>query len=154
MTKRIDAYKICDNCGANYGRARFPSGRLELMSQFKKRRFCSHLCAVRKTADERRIPFWNRVDKSGGENKCWPWRGAQTSFGYGNFGANGKTITASRHAYELTKGPIPKGIGYHGTVVMHSCDNPACCNPSHLFIGSQKDNNDDRDKKGRGWWQK
>lgn len=59
------------------------------------------------------------------------------------------TVKAHRVAYELANGPIPKGDGPHGTVVMHSCDNPLCCNPAHLSIGTQADNLRDMAEKGR-----
>jgi hypothetical protein len=155
VSKRIYAISICQNCGNAYERRRFPSGKLELISQFKKRRFCSHSCAVKKTGQERTLPsFWDGVDKSAGNDACWPWKLAINANGYGSFWHTGKCYTASRYAYELANGPIPFGKGYHGNVVMHSCDNRACCNPRHLRIGTQGDNNRDRDAKGRGWWQK
>jgi hypothetical protein len=86
---------------------------------------------------------------SGGPDACWPWRGALNSFGYGNVGEDGFTLTASRVAYELTYGFIPPGEGYHGNVVRHTCDNPPCCNPRHLVLGTQADNNRDRDARRR-----
>ena len=93
--------------------------------------------------------FWDYVDKSAGENACWPWLRAINKNGYGSVWIDKKCVTASRIAYELTFGPIPKGDGYHGLVVMHSCDNRPCCNPKHLSLGTQRDNNKDRDEKGR-----
>lgn len=149
MTRRIEASNTCENCGAVYSRRRFPCGKLELMSQFRPRRFCSQKCSAKKTGQERKIPFWDRIDKSGGPEACWPWTGALNSFGYGNVGEGGFTLTASRVAYELTYGFIPRGDGYHGTVVRHTCDNPPCCNPRHLVLGTQADNNHDRDVRRR-----
>jgi hypothetical protein len=150
MSKRIEAFNVCEHCGITYGRPRFPSGKLELMSQFSKRRFCSHQCSVSQTGQERAIPFWDRVDRSAGPDACWPWTGAINKSGYGSYCvAGGAVRTASRVAYELTHGPIPPGPGYHGLVVMHSCDNRPCCNPKHLSLGTQADNNFDRDQKGR-----
>ncbi len=74
---------------------------------------------------------------------CWPWK-RPAAAGYGTFLANGKTHSAHRFAWMLAFGPIPEGMR-----VCHRCDNPPCCNPSHLFLGTQADNMHDRDAKGR-----
>ncbi len=58
-------------------------------------------------------------------------------------------VTATRASYEMFVGPIPRGIGHHGTCVLHRCDNPSCVNPEHLFLGTNADNVHDMDKKGR-----
>lgn len=86
--------------------------------------------------------FWAKVMK-GGPAECWPWVGAKKSSGYGNFAGIGTSI-ASRVSWELTKGPIPSGL-----FVCHHCDNPPCCNPTHLFVGTQRENISDMFKKGR-----
>ena len=87
----------------------------------------------------------DRIDMSG---RCWNWLGAKTGRGYGHFGlrVNGKQfyIKAHRAAYELANGIAPGD-----KEVMHSCDNPSCCNPSHLVLGSHKANMTDMKKKGR-----
>jgi hypothetical protein len=87
--------------------------------------------------------FWEKVDRSAGTAKCWPWIAkARHKFGYGYFNydtANGKNRTkikaAHRLAYELAYGRIPEGLS-----VRHACDNPPCCNPRHLSLGNQTEN--------------
>ncbi len=88
--------------------------------------------------------FWQRVDKTGGDDKCWPWTGALTPQGYGVTTLNWKYITAHRAAYYYTHGEIEPGKH-----VCHRCDNPPCCNPAHLFSGTTQDNTADMVSKGR-----
>lgn len=85
--------------------------------------------------------FWDKIDTSGGQNSCWEWTAARTRYGYGQF----RGMRAHRLAHALKHGSDPKGLH-----ICHSCDNPPCCNPSHLFAGTAKDNVDDRNRKGRG----
>lgn len=88
--------------------------------------------------------FWSKI-KQGMPNDCWEWQADKIPTGYGSF--RDKVHMASRLAYEFEYGPIPEGM-----FVLHKCDNPPCCNPSHLFLGTQRDNVKDRDAKGRGFW--
>jgi hypothetical protein len=84
--------------------------------------------------------FWPKVDQSGGPDACWPWTAYCQPNGYGEFDKK----WAHRVAYELAIGPITPG----GTIC-HTCDNPRCVNPSHLFLGTQGDNVRDMVAKGR-----
>lgn len=89
--------------------------------------------------------FWSKVDVRK-ETACWLWRGeARHLFGYGAFHpAHGQTEGAHRVAFEIMNGPIPDGMA-----VCHHCDNPPCCNPAHLFLGTPGDNVRDAQTKGR-----
>lgn len=78
------------------------------------------------------------------ENGCWLFLGAWNKDGYGNVTYMGRTFSAHRLAYELLVNVIPRGIS-----VLHHCDNRACINPDHLFLGTQDDNVQDMISKGR-----
>lgn len=75
---------------------------------------------------------------------CWEWQGGKLTGGYGEFKINFKNVTSHRFSYEIHKGKIPKGM-----CVCHSCDNPPCVNPEHLWLGTSKENTSDRHNKGR-----
>lgn len=87
--------------------------------------------------------FWPKVDVRS-DAECWVWRAARDSDGYGHFHDGTKMTTAHRFAWSLLNGDIPAGMS-----VMHSCDNPPCCNPAHLSIGTNVENTRDREAKGR-----
>lgn len=126
----------CEACGCEFKKQRGTRGR-----------FCSRTCwgtrmstnnpSLRSTPDD----FWNRVSV-GAVDECWEWTGARTSYGYGSVGYQRKSWLAHRLALYLTTNQSPESV-------CHTCDNPPCCNPNHLFGGTRKDNNEDRHAKGR-----
>lgn len=86
--------------------------------------------------------FWSRVNKAD-ENDCWLWNAGKTKR-YGYFFVHPRNQLAHRVAWMFTYGEIPDG-----KVICHKCDNTFCCNPNHLFIGTQADNVKDMEMKGR-----
>jgi hypothetical protein len=86
------------------------------------------------------LRFWSKVDV-GGPDDCWPWTKSKRLGGYGQFMLAPQTPRiASRMAYVFNHAtPIPDGL-----VVRHKCDNPPCCNPQHLELGTHGENMQDR----------
>lgn len=132
-SKRSTTPAICQHCGITF----FPF----VNAQGK---FCSQRCngAQRKRSLADRL--WGQVTKT---ESCWLHQGSKNSRGYGRVGSDdhghGMRL-AHRVAWEVTYGPIPAGLS-----VLHRCDNPACCRPDHLFLGTQSDNMRDMVTKGR-----
>lgn len=121
-----------------------------------KDKFCSTDCYHLSTRGKHRYKpiqgtlserLWPRVDVRS-PSECWEWQGAiLQNVGYGQLWDNRikRNIGTHRAAWEVTNGPIPDGLH-----VLHRCDNRPCCNPSHLFLGTHKDNMRDKMAKGRG----
>lgn len=89
--------------------------------------------------------FEANLDPQRKPDECWLWLGTRFTQGYGYFRMSGKTGKAHRASYLLFVGEVPEG-----SHVLHRCDNRACVNPAHLFLGSNLDNMRDRDAKERG----
>lgn len=85
--------------------------------------------------------FWKYVKKT---SNCWNWIGGINKFGYGRIALKPKVLLVHRFSYELHKGNIP-----YDRYVLHSCDNPKCVNPAHLYLGTYKDNSRDMYSRGR-----
>ena len=98
---------------------------------------------ARKTVEAR---FWAKVNVRGPDD-CWEWTAqARHNGGYGKMSAGrGIILRAHRLSWNLHHGPIPDGM-----CICHRCDNPSCCNPAHLFLGTHLENVHDMWAKDRG----
>lgn len=85
----------------------------------------------------------------GSTDECWEWQAYRKPKGYGQTKFNGVTCKSARLAFMLFYGQMPDKLH-----VLHRCDNPPCCNPFHLWLGTNEENMKDRDAKGRGRWGK
>ena len=139
--------KPCEQCGVDFRRS------VRYADKFwSTKRFCSPSCAARwsnlhrlRTTTEDR--FWSYVDQRAGQGPngdCWEWTAGRLEAGYGRLSVGASEVKAHRYAWETAYGPIPTGM-----MVCHHCDNPPCCNPNHLFIGTAVDNSDDKVAKQR-----
>lgn len=100
---------------------------------YPKQKYCCVVCAFRSNLGP--IP----------DEGCWEWQGSTAAFGYGEFRYNDKLIRAHRYSYELHYGPIDGDLS-----ILHGCDNPRCCRPTHLSAGTQADNMNDVAVRYRG----
>lgn len=133
--------RSCTQCGVTFTRGN------RTATQWASAKYCSQRCngaSRERPLDER---LWALVNV-GAPDDCWEWQGGRHRFRYGRLGLGGergrRTEYAHRISYILAHGPIPEGL-----YVCHHCDNPPCCNPDHLFLGTPSDNARDMSAKGR-----
>jgi hypothetical protein len=88
--------------------------------------------------------FWGNIKRDDEGNKCWEWKGRVNDYGYGTLSFAGTTVLAHRLSYVIENDDIPNNL-----YILHRCDNPPCCRPDHLFLGTQSDNILDSVAKGR-----
>lgn len=84
--------------------------------------------------EEQSKRFWAKVNKKG-DNECWEWIAAKNNKGYGQFRIGGVSKSTHRISYIIHKGEMPDGL-----MICHTCNNPTCINPNHLYAGTGKDN--------------
>jgi hypothetical protein len=151
MNAQEIAARNCDWCGASYKPNAYNLAR-------GRGRFCSKPCARRNatecskekvcppTDDEFVAALWERVDRRG-DDECWPWAGSAriNKDGRGILNFRGRRELAPRVAFMAGHG---RRLAEH-EFACHSCDNPPCCNPAHIWAGSAADNLRDAAKKGR-----
>jgi hypothetical protein len=128
---------ICQDCGTTYS--------VEARKAAKSK-YCSVPCHNHAKSVSRETRLWRRVDRSAGPDACWPWIGRRMAYGYGLLPATArhKAETTHRLAWSFANNQDPGEL-----VVMHTCDNPPCCNPKHLVLGTRGENNRDSKSKGR-----
>jgi hypothetical protein len=119
----------CDYCGAFYTGA--------------GKKYCNTICFGKANTQDINIRFWSKVNIKS-ESECWEWTKSKDKYGYGQFAIKGGMTKSPRIAWALTYGDIP-----NKKCICHNCDNPSCCNPAHLFVGTHQDNAQDRLSKGR-----
>jgi hypothetical protein len=143
----VPTVKTCTVCGRRYSRRKGYG-----FKQWAASTTCSRACSMTKGRTNREWKslaerFAEKVDISPGQGPngdCHEWQGHRIKWGYGSFKVGTSVKKAHRVAYEIANGPVPDGM-----MVKHSCDNPPCCNPVHLSIGTHIGNMAEMIERGR-----
>lgn len=144
---KTDEVKICGFCSVEYTNKTAFSKR-----QWDASTTCSRQCSMAIGRRNRVWPslqerFEKKVSKEPGqgpEGTCHEWQGHRIKWGYGSFRVGRDIKKAHRVAYEIHCGEVPPD-----QMVLHSCDNPPCCNPDHLSLGDQVKNMQEKRARGR-----
>lgn len=137
--RRTQVERICSVCSTAF-----------MVKECYVKRGQGQFCSVECRNKGMTTPLETRFQSNLGpvtEGGCIPWIGYTNKHGYGQIGLGGhgsQRVFAHRLAYEKANGPIRDGL-----CVLHRCDNPPCCNPEHLFLGTRAENMEDMDAKGR-----
>jgi hypothetical protein len=132
-----DAASIMGKKGGKSGTGESKSRDPELMKKAAEKRWQNERNSLA-------ARFWGSIEVKG-PTECWPSKGPYSDFGYGRFAmTHDFTVYSHRMAWQVINGDIPETLD-----VLHKCDNPPCCNPNHLFTGTDKDNVHDCMQKGR-----
>jgi hypothetical protein len=89
--------------------------------------------------------FWSKVDVRVSKAECWVWKASKSKSGYGKLKVGGRNLIASRVAWEIVNN---SSLG-SDVFARHKCDNPSCCNPTHIEPGTHRDNMQDMKQRGR-----
>lgn len=120
---------FCHQCGISFSVS---------PSRINKSICCSKSCKTRFMFGNPLLRFYKNIQKPIQLTTCWRWLGGTDSHGYGRLYAYGRNIIASRFSYDTHIGEIPKNLW-----VLHKCNHEWCVNPSHLYVGTPKDNTRD-----------